>query len=192
MAGVSYVIDDTQIQSALGRVAAAGRDTHPLMEAIAGYMLFSTQRRFETESGPDGQKWPPLSPRTAAKRIGRARRGTEHMLRVSARLYSSLVGEATASEAVTGTNVVYAAIHQLGGEINMPARKQSIRLRTVKGRTRFARKAHKRARDMDVSIGAHTITIPARPYLGFSDEDRQEIGRIIIDFNEAAAAGGIR
>ncbi len=193
MTGVRIEITDNEIQNGLARVAKAGKDTRPLMESIAGYMLFSTQRRFETETGPDGKKWLPLSPRTANKRIGNKRRGTENILRVTNRLFSSITGEATASQAVVGTNVVYAAIHQQGGTINVPARQRKIRLRRVGRRSLFARtrgsRAHKRFREVDATIPAHTITIPARPYLGFSDTDRREIGEITSDYLGSAAGG---
>ena len=33
----------------------------------------------------------------------------------------------------------------------------------------------------------HKVTIPARPYLGVSDQDEQEIGAIVRDYIEAAA-----
>lgn len=193
MTGVSFIIRDEEVDRGLGGAAAAGRDTAPLMEAIAGHLLFSSQRRFETETGPDGKKWAPLRPRTANRRIGRGRqRGTEHILRVSARLYQSLTADAGPTEATVGTNLVYARPHQLGATIERAARRQTIRLRKVKGRTQFARKAHKRAREMEVSVKAHTITIPARPYLGFSAEDKAAIQQIVKDFTEQSVERGAR
>lgn len=190
MAGVRITIDDEAVNAALSRIEAAGRDTRPLMEAITGAMLFSVQRRFETETDPDGTPWAPLRPRTAARRIRGRPRGTEHMLRVTNRLYSSITGEATDTQSTVGTNLAYAAAHQAGATIRRPARSATVRLRKVGGRTRFARRSHKRARDVDVTIGAHTIVIPARPYLGFSEDDRAEIGAIIEEHFGEAAGGG--
>lgn len=175
MSGASLIIDDAEINAAIDKVFFAGGNTEPLMQAINGYMLFSVQRRFETERGPDGTPWRKLSPRTANRRIGKRRRGEANILRVKNRLYQSITREVTAQRSVVGTNLVYAGIHQSGGVINMPARQQTLRLRKVKGRTRFARKTHKRAEDRVVQRKAHQITIPARPYLGFSPEDRSEI-----------------
>ena len=189
MTGVQITIDDTEVNAMLARVGKAGVDTQPLMEEIAGAMLLSTQRRFETQTGPDGAPWQRLSPRTAARRLNRkgTRRGFANILRVSNRLYDSITGEASAKEAAVGSNVVYAAAHQLGAEIEKPERQATVRLRKVKGRTRFASKTHKRKREMDVTIGAHTVTIPARPWLGFSKEDREEIRAIAEAYFEEAA-----
>lgn len=193
MDGAQIIISDTEVNAGIDRVAAAGGDTGGLMEAIAGYMLFSVQRRFETETGPDGKAWTPLSPRTVSKRVsGKRRRGSQNILRVKNRLYSSITGEAEATEARVGTNLIYAAIHQTGGTIDKPARNSSVRLRKVKGRTRFAKKAHKRARDVDVTIKAHTITIPARPYLGFSEADKTELLKITEDYLREASGGALQ
>ena len=198
MTGVRITIDDAEVNAMLARVEKAGVDTQPLMAEIAGAMLLSTQRRFETQTGPDGTPWRRLSPRTAARRLNRkgTRRGFDNILRVSNRLYDSVVGEASATEAAVGTNVIYAAIHQKGGAIDKPERSATV-IHAVKGRKgeerlgRFAKRGAKRAIERDVTIGAHTITIPARPYLGFSEEDREEIRMIAEDFFEAAAGGAI-
>ncbi|MEM6381652.1 MAG: phage virion morphogenesis protein [Pseudomonadota bacterium] len=191
MAGASIIIEDEELNAALGRVERAGGNTEPLMREITAAMLFSTQRRFERETGPDGRPWQPLSPRTARQRIGRnRRRGTENMLRVSGRLYSSIVGEASSREAVIGTNVTYASVHQEGATINMPARSRTVRLRRSNGRTVFARTSHRRVREVEVSVDAYTVTIPARPFLGFSDEDRATILQIAEGYYQRAIDGG--
>ncbi|TIX55773.1 MAG: hypothetical protein E5V28_22195, partial [Mesorhizobium sp.] len=122
-----------------------------------------------------------LSPRTAAKRIGRGQRGYGHMLRVTNRLYSSITGEATDTEAAVGTNLLYAAIQQLGGEVKIPAREQDLHFgKTNRGR-RFVKASRKRKETVRVSIGAHSITIPARPYLYVDEDDQAEILRIAED-----------
>ncbi len=183
---VQITFEDAEIDAFLRLISDAGGDTAELMQDIEAAMVFSVQRRFETETGPDGKAWAPLSPRTASKRIGRRRRrGFENKLRVSGRLYSSITGDSSAAHAAVGTNLVYAATHQEGATIDMPERESRIRLRKVKGRTRFASRKHKRARDVDVTIGAHQITITARPYLGFSKEDRETILEIAEDFYRA-------
>jgi phage virion morphogenesis protein len=89
----------------------AGNRT-PTIRKIGAAILFSTQRRFEREQAPDGTPWRPLAPATLA---ARGRGGTPQILRDSGRLYASLTYRATNDEAAVGTNVVYGAIHQLGG-----------------------------------------------------------------------------
>ena len=67
----------------------------------------------------------------------------------------------------------------------MPEREQRIYLKKIRkkgaARARFVRRGTKGAEERTVQVGAHSVTIPARPYLGLSDEDRQEIGLIVAD-----------
>lgn len=179
----SLSIADEAIQTALDKVAARGGNTAPMMAEIEGAMLFDVQRRFETETGPDGQAWQRMSKRTAAARAKRKTRGngpvTPKLLRDSNRLYSSISGSSGEDFAEVGTNLDYARIHQEGGVIEQYPQSRMVRFRKVGNQMRFARKAHKRAFEKPVTYGARTITIPARPYLGFSEAGRAKILGII-------------
>ncbi|TIV69445.1 MAG: hypothetical protein E5V89_18745, partial [Mesorhizobium sp.] len=75
------------------------------------------------------------------------------------------------------------------GEVKIPAREQDIHLgRTNRGK-RFVKASAKRKETKHVTIGAHTITIPARPYLYLDDEDEAEIREIVEDAFRAEAEG---
>jgi phage virion morphogenesis protein len=179
MAGTSITITDTATP-VVNRLIAVATQPAAMMRDIAGYLLFSTQRRFETETGPDGKKWPPLKPRTAAARAGRKVRGTDHILRDTTRLYQSLISASDATSAQVGTNVEYAAIHQFGGAIAMPARAGRVTFKKIRGKrgVRFVRTGTKDATVQDVAIGAHAINMPARPFLGINADDQAEIETI--------------
>lgn len=184
MTGASITLDDTATE---GLAYYVDRATHPgqLMGSIAAYMLSSTQRRFEREVGPDGQKWKPLAKRTANRQIRRGhRRGRANILRVTTRLYRSLVTQSDATSAEVGTNVAYAAVHQFGGEIQIYGRSQRATLKKIRGsnRSRFVKTGTKGGTVRNVTIGEHVITMPARPYLGFSDEDRKMILQLGEDY----------
>ena len=186
MSGVSSNLDDTAIQNALGQLQRAAANPRPALDAIGSYFVTSTQRNIERETSPDGRRFAPLSPRTAAKRIGKGRRGYEHILRVKTRLVRSIAYEVTQSSVEWGSNLVYSRIHQLGGEIDAPARSGKVTLRSIRKpgggfRSRFARSGTKGALEKAVQIGAHVITIPARPYLGISADDVGEVPQIMAD-----------
>ncbi|RUW41520.1 phage virion morphogenesis protein [Mesorhizobium sp. M2A.F.Ca.ET.015.02.1.1] len=186
--GIQLRIVDQAVMATLDRIERLAANPAAIMSEIASFLVTRTQRHFQTETGPDG-KWQPLSPRTAARRIGRRQRGNAHILRDTGRLYQSITGEASDTEASVGTNVLYAAIHQLGGEVKIPAREQDIHLgRTNRGR-RFVKASAKRKETMRVTIGAHAIEIPARPFLYLDDEDEAEIQRIVEDAFRAEADG---
>ncbi|CDX19692.1 Mu-like prophage protein [Mesorhizobium sp. ORS 3359] len=186
--GIQLRVVDQAVMATLDRIERLATNPAAIMAEIASFLVSRTQRHFQTETGPDG-KWQPLSPRTAARRIGSRQRGNAHILRDTGRLYQSIVGESSDTEASVGTNVLYAAIHQLGGEVKIPEREQDIHLgRTNRGK-RFVKASAKRKETMRVTIGAHTIEIPARPFLYLDKEDEAEIKHIVENAFRAEADG---
>lgn len=89
--------------------------------------------------------------------------------------------------ATIGSNVKYARIHELGGGINVKARGQLVlrgwRVESglgseLGGESRFATLAQARTRlnrpfAQMVLLGAHTINMPARPYLSTALRDKR-------------------
>ncbi|WP_411037638.1 phage virion morphogenesis protein [Shinella sp. BYT-45] len=173
MPGASLLLDD-ELSPVLSAIGVSISHPGALMAEFAAAMLHSTQRRFERETGPDGAKWQPLATRTALKKVRGRRRGTANILRVnpSAGLYSSVVAASDDNSAEVGSNLPYARIHQLGGSITHYARSQRASFKRIRNRHRFVKPGTKGARERNITIGEHTVRIPARPYLGFSEQDR--------------------
>ncbi|MDA8121059.1 MAG: phage virion morphogenesis protein [Deltaproteobacteria bacterium] len=175
MAGLIEIeIDDREIREALSRLAAKVRNLAPAMKNIGEYLQRSTWERFAQQKDPSGKPWAPLKPSTLA------RKKTSKILIESSRLRDSIVYRADSDQVEVGTNVEYAAIHQFGGTVQHQARNQNVHFAKKGNRVRFA-KSRNATYGMKVSIGAHATTIPARPFLGVSDEDRSEILDIIRD-----------
>lgn len=194
--GITLTVTREDVDGTLDRVDRVARDPSPIMSEISGYLVTATQRHIERERGPDGERWPSLSPRTAEKRVGRRRRGYRTMLRVTNRLYQSISGDFGPDFAAAGTNLPQAALLHFGGEVQREARKQTIYqfydersdrfdpLFRTKRRSNFAR---------DVDVGAHTVTVPARPYVYVDDDDATEIEHIAEDgFRREAGIEGDR
>ena len=57
-----------------------------------------------------------------------------------------------------------------------------MRYRSEAGRVLFAGKKHQGATERQVTIPAHQVNMPARPYLGISAADDAEIRAIILDW----------
>ena len=191
MAGVSFIINEAGVLDALKRLEAGSSDQAAAYHAIGAHFVFSTQRNFESETAPDGTKWRPLSPRYAASRIGRGQsrglRGTDHILRLTNRLYDSISYRVLPDGVEWGTNRVYGRIHQLGGTINLGAREATISLKSIRRKgNRFVRFGTKGSQSRTVRMQARTVTIPARPYLGISDADRAELANILADHQRQA------
>jgi phage virion morphogenesis protein len=170
MTGALLDVKLTDAEDALaplaGYIARAG-DTRGLFENIGASVQTSTMHRFETGKAPDGSPWPPSL---------RVKQHGGFTLRLTARLMRSITYLADSASVEIGTNVVYAAIHQLGGIISQAARTAVLHFKTSKktGKTLFA-KPGKADRAQKAAIGARTITMPARPFLGLDDDDNREI-----------------
>lgn len=121
--------------------------------ALAEVLRESTRERFKEQKSPDGKAWK-TSIRAAAEG------GTT--LTDSAGLKNSIKSTADGTGFAVGTNKVYARTHQFGEEGRTIRAKSSRGLRfQVNGQWRNKKKV--------------VVKIPARPFLGISEEDMQEI-----------------
>jgi len=200
MAGttIKVTVQDRPVIEALNRLLARSADLRPVLKIIGEHMAQSTERRFDRETAPDGTPWQDVSPQT------RKRKRHPKILTESHRLRGSIIYQLNGSSAVEiGTNVAYAAIHQLGGKIDRAAHSSWRGLRVdargnllrqgdagrLANLAVFAKGKHKRQKQVKFTVGAYGIDMPARPFLGVSREDRQTI---LDDLNDylAAAMGG--
>lgn len=109
---IEIKIDNKEVEKALLEIAQKTSNLRPLMKNIAGIMADSTEENFKVEGRP---KWKDLSEKSKT-----ARKKTGHypgqILQVSGQLALSVTTQYDDSSAVIGSNKVYAAIHQLGGQ----------------------------------------------------------------------------
>ena len=123
MAGqrIGVEVDDAEVRAAIERLLATIAAPRAAMDLIGSYLVAATLRRFETEQGPDGKPW--LKSARAAAEGGQT-------LTDTGRLRGSITHDVAADgrEVLVGSNVVYAAIHQFGGQagrgrkVTLPAR----------------------------------------------------------------------
>lgn len=177
MAGISISIDLIQDEARANLRALMDRmDTRtPFYKAVGERMLKSTKERFASETAPDGTAWAPLSRRRIKDRQSAGLTPIK-ILRASGRLAGSINYEAGADQVEIGSAVEYAAAHQLGADIQQPARPAKIyRKRGADGTVgrRFVRKSDADVIS-DVNIPARTINLPARPFIGLTAAD--EVG----------------
>lgn len=176
MAGthLTTTIEDAQARGALDGMAEP--NTASLMPRLGEYLQSSTQKRFKTQTAPDGTPWAPLQQRYARRK----KYNKDKVLTLRGYLRSYIHYQVKGEDSVeVGSNQKYAAIHQFGGEIDKPERQATVRYRSVAGKVLFAGKKHKRVTERAVTIPVHFVKIPARPFLGISAEDDREIQRII-------------
>ena len=103
--------------NALAAFGETGRKT--LLADIGEEIVSQTLEHFQTETGPDGAAW---------KKSQRAAAQGGLTLTDTARLRTSIKRNLGADFVEVGTNVIYGAIHQLGGDagrghaVHLPAR----------------------------------------------------------------------
>lgn len=103
----SHVRGAQAIERKLAAVIAGIEDAEPLFDEIGAIMVASTQHNFESGKSPDGTAWIP-SERALAE-------GGQTLIN-SGILLSSITHDAGPDYAEWGSGMVYAGIHQFGGE----------------------------------------------------------------------------
>lgn len=177
MTGVKIEVDDSNVQTTLDGLVRFGGDATGALKAIGARLVANTLMRFEQGRGPSSVPW---------KRSQRAEKQNGQTLIESGRLRTSITWRMpTPLSLEVGTNVAYAAIHQFGGTIQQAARGGTLRFQG----NRFAKQRRrkdgtvapptKKQRDQQVQFKARTITMPARPFLGFDDQDSADTLAII-------------
>ncbi|MDX9785454.1 MAG: phage virion morphogenesis protein [Desulfobacterales bacterium] len=161
MAGVTISISasDDGVLKLLKAAADRLADTRPLMSVIAETLKASVEKNFAAGGRPD--RWP------VSKRAGRDGGQT---LSLTGRLRRSITAESGADWAAVGTNVKYAAIHQLGGKTEP---------RVIRPRVK---KALKTPFGIFKSVRHPGSVMPERPFLMVQNEDWDEIRATIFDF----------
>ncbi|MBR5305079.1 MAG: phage virion morphogenesis protein [Candidatus Gastranaerophilales bacterium] len=122
---IEIKIDNQEVKQRLLELAHRGENLRPLMKNIAGILAYSTEETFANEGRPD--KWLDLSEPTKKQRK-KSGHWPGQILQVSGQLASSINTYYDGNSAIIGSNLDYAAIHQLGGQagknksVTIPAR----------------------------------------------------------------------
>lgn len=152
---------DGDTRALLGRVRQYSElDKKNLNAALGEAMRESTLERFKQSKDPTGRRW-----KTS---IRAAQTGGKTLIK-STHLRTSIKTKSDASGFAVGSNAKHAATHQFGepGRTIRARRKKALRFQ-VGGKW--------------VSKKEVKVSIPARPFLGLSDEDMQEIKGTVEDY----------
>ena len=178
MAGISLDIklDDTRVRELIERIRRRTNDFRPAL-ADMGERMTKHSIPLNFRAGGRPEKWKP-SARARKEIKGR----TGQTLDDTGRLKGSITYRESAHDLKIGTNVVYARIHQLGGQVEgtFDVRRHVRTIRQAFGRAiapkKVKVKAHRRTVD---------FTLPARPFLVVQDEDvdyfREALGAFLAE-----------
>lgn len=157
MSSISIRIED-ETNQLLKRLDDMNVDKAGVMNAIAEGLRTSTIERFQAQETPEGTKWKPS--------IRAMETGEKTLIRTHA-LSTKIYANANSTGLAVGTNLEYAATHQFGDE------------RTI--RAKNGKYLKFKVGDRFVSKPSVRVTIPARPFLGISERDDEEIKEILED-----------
>ncbi|MDR1316544.1 MAG: phage virion morphogenesis protein [Spirochaetales bacterium] len=164
MAGAQVAVDVKELNTLAGilnRAKLPARERQALLADIGAEMESQDQARFDTQESPEGEPWKRLAQKTAAYYAEQGLSHTSLLVREGG-LRDSIESQVAGSWSVlAGATAEYAAIHQFGGEITP----KSAPALYVPGYGYLQK-----------------VTIPARPYLGVSEDDAGEIAGIARNF----------
>ncbi len=128
-------------------------DLTPLMEHIGGIVENSTRQRFYDEESPDGRGWEQLADSTINSK------NSNGILKSSSHLMNSITYHTYKTSVVVGTPELYGKYHQTGTDPYIIEPKTQKALKTPYG----------------VFKKVHHTGLPARPFLGLSEDDKDDI-----------------
>lgn len=147
--------------------------TRPL-KTIAVLAKADMKERFATATAPDGSAWLPLKrPRANSKGGDKPLRDNGILMASATAAGPKHVEEVTTSSLVVGTNLDYAPIQNFGGTIHVPkkTRAKPWVFTSAEGQTIFTR-----------HIKGHDVTIPARQFVGWSEQLIEQSTEVIADY----------
>jgi len=157
---ITITYDDHDVIAALQRLQARMHDMTPVMRSMGGIVRSDTLQRFESQQAPDGKPWAPLA---LATKVTRARRVTSGKFRKRSGGYTKrAAGIIGTAKALLDTGVLRGSI-QVGevarDSVSVGSRMKYAAIHQFGGKAGRGRK----------------VTIPARPYLGVSQEARGDL-----------------
>jgi len=172
MANITISVNDKEVSQALHALKEKVIDLSPVLLKIGELIQESTEDRLNSGKNvdPTGKPWVTLQPWYQEQK----KRNQGKILSLNGHLADSINHDVVnGNTVVVGTNKEYAAIHQFGGVIR-PKTSKGLAIGVVNS-------------DGDARLGwAKEVTIPARPFLGVSNQDKEKILDAVLNHMAAA------
>lgn len=149
MAGITISLDSANVLAQFKALEQKTEDMSPAFREVGEILLNNTRDRLADGVDVDNNAFAPLSSLT--KRI--KRKNKDKVLIDSGDLYRELTYQLVRGGLEFGSDRKYAAIHQLGGTIK-PVKAKKLAFG---------------------GVYANQVTIPARPFIGFTQKDSAEV-----------------
>ena len=150
---IKITLNDTQAVEKLHRIASQLKQPRKLYGVLGETLKKIHAERFKQEIDPEGKKWQPLSP------ITQEIKGNDKILKHRGYLSQKLAYNYNNESVEFGSDAKYARLHQFGGVIKPKSSKRLV----------FGKKGNQ--------VFAKASEVPARPWLGVSEQDEQKLLR---------------
>jgi phage virion morphogenesis protein len=172
-------IDDTQVLAALNRLIDAGTDLRPAMEDIGEYLVDSTRRRFQRAEAPDGTPWAPNSQTTILQYLDKF---SSSYSKKTGKISSAGANRTAGKKPLTGetkqlSTKIYARVTDHSVDVGSPLE--------YAGTQQFGAK-----KGSFTGGKSPWGDIPARPFLGLSNDDKVAVLDILQEHLSDALSGG--
>jgi len=171
-------LNDDAVTTALARLSTHLGDTTDVMNDIGRLLVASTKERIAAGKTPEGTAFAPRSLATLARYDALGKKYGPP-LNVSGEMRQTIFHSYGPDQAEVGSNAIQSAVMQFG------AAQGAFGARM--GRTR---PTEKRPKSQDYFFPIPWGDIPARPFLGISEEDRTGIIATIEEWLDGAIADG--
>jgi phage virion morphogenesis protein len=166
MAGVEIIVQgDSDVLSRINNLI--NFDKRNMLDEIGQYVVSETAHRFRTSTAPDGAAWAPISALTLSRRT---HPGKNKPLDDFGNLRNSITYRVNSDDVSVGTNMVYAAVQQFGAKKGAFGRYSQVSRYRNYGEKDFRRYAGTKK-----GFPIPWNDIPARPFLGLSKDDKDEV-----------------
>lgn len=172
---IALEIKDAPAHAGLAALVAALTDMTQPMDEIGQTMVLSTKTRMQSGVSPDGTPFAPRSAVTLARYAAQGKKYGPHPLWLTGTMRQNIAHAATSDSVSWGSNAIQAAVMHLGADQG--------EFGAVMGRTK---PSEKRAKSQDYFTPLPWGRIPARPFLGLSDQDRTDITSIVAEWLDRA------
>lgn len=171
---ITIELNDEALQEGLARLTGLMSDLSPVMKDLGELLMLSTKERFPQGVAPDGTPWAPKAAATIERYLSRGDRADSRPLfGPSGALAEEIFYDAGPDQVEIGSNRIYAAVMQFGA---------------AKGA--FGPYAGVDKKGRRYSGTAPWGNIPARPFLGLSDEDEVNLVATVEEWLARVAGGG--
>ncbi len=113
---IKITSNSKEVNDKLIELAERAKNTKPAMREVAHVIRTYVDEKFETEGKYQGEKWQAWGKSYKKKRI-KMKRGAGKILTLEGELREKIDDKVTNDSVVVGTNQVYAAIHNFGGDV---------------------------------------------------------------------------